>query len=341
PFAEEYLRGYFPPQLRPYEDRFIEHRLSREITCTLIANELVNRGGLSFAFRLSEESHASVVAVVRAFVAAKEIFGFDAIWNQIEALDNLVPDRVQQRMLIETRKLLERTSRWILRRYPNGFDVETVVAQFGPGARQMRDWLNSKPGNPDAGVANAGWANELTDAGVSPVLARLVDGLARAWVALDVVALSEETNVDALSAANIYLDFANALNLDWLLGEIIKLPRATHWEARARLGLRDELLDSQQRLVRAAISVTADSSPTSSAGAETDGSGLVEAWMAANEAPVLRYRKLLEELGAAQAVDYPMMAAAVSEFRLLQASSRGALDTGSGNSDAEPYSSAA
>ena len=39
---------------------------------------------------------------MRAYLLTREIFGFVALWQAIEALDNKVADEVQAEMLIDT-----------------------------------------------------------------------------------------------------------------------------------------------------------------------------------------------------------------------------------------------
>ena len=51
------LERYFPDPLpERYDEAIHEHRLRREILATLLANELVDRAGSTFAFRLGEET---------------------------------------------------------------------------------------------------------------------------------------------------------------------------------------------------------------------------------------------------------------------------------------------
>ena len=57
------LERYFPPPLpERYSARMRGHRLRREIISTVVANQLVDRAGMTFAFRLGEETGAAAVA---------------------------------------------------------------------------------------------------------------------------------------------------------------------------------------------------------------------------------------------------------------------------------------
>ena len=66
------------------------HPLRREIVTTLVVDDMVNRSGTTFLFRMNEESGASVADISRAWLVARAVFGMPAFWQQVEALDGQV-----------------------------------------------------------------------------------------------------------------------------------------------------------------------------------------------------------------------------------------------------------
>ena len=54
---------------------------------------MVNRGGITFAFRAEEETGATPEQVARAFVVCREVFDLPSFVREVEALDNVVSDR--------------------------------------------------------------------------------------------------------------------------------------------------------------------------------------------------------------------------------------------------------
>src|SRR5437763_4748333 len=81
------LPEYFPAPLR---DRFAEaireHPLRREITTTSLVNEVVDRGGITYAYRLAEELSASASGAVRAYSVAVAAFDLPSTWRAIAGL---------------------------------------------------------------------------------------------------------------------------------------------------------------------------------------------------------------------------------------------------------------
>src|SRR5204862_161272 len=89
PYLSTDLARYFPA---PLPERFAahleRHRLRREIIATRVANSLVDRAGLTFVFRLREETGGAAEDIARAYAVAREVFEMRPSWEQIEALDN-------------------------------------------------------------------------------------------------------------------------------------------------------------------------------------------------------------------------------------------------------------
>ncbi len=70
------LPQYFPAELR---DRFAAdirtHQLRREIVTTMLVNDLVDTSGITYAYRITEDTGVGPVDAVRAYVATDAIFG--------------------------------------------------------------------------------------------------------------------------------------------------------------------------------------------------------------------------------------------------------------------------
>ena len=137
PATERQLRTYFPGPLR--DERFAEdvagHPLRREIVTTAVANDLVNRGGITFVQRAGEETSATPVQIARAFLVSREVFGLDDFVARVEALDNVVPTQVQTRLYLEFRRLMDRSVRWFLASRPGRLQPAVEIERFAEVGR--------------------------------------------------------------------------------------------------------------------------------------------------------------------------------------------------------------
>ena len=109
------------------------HRLHREIITTAVVNDMVDRSGITFAFRLNEETGASVPDITAAWLVAREVFDMPGFWSQLKELDGEVDTSAQILALLEGRKLTERATRWLLHFRRPPFDIQATIDFFAGG----------------------------------------------------------------------------------------------------------------------------------------------------------------------------------------------------------------
>jgi glutamate dehydrogenase len=308
PYLANDLEGYFP---KPLPERFAVqmhgHRLRREIIATVVANQLVDRAGMTFAFRLGEETGATAATLARAYAVAREVYRLPELWARIEALDNRVSAHTQLEMLSEGRRLVERAARWLIRARQRPIDIAATVAQFTPGAAML---ARSLPELLDEGDRTAWHARRdgLQRAGVPSELAGRVAGLPSLVAALDIVEVAEATERRLDSVAAVYFVLGGRLQVNWLRDQIAELPGADRWQALARSALRDDLYSLHRALTQDVVQ---------SAGPDADVDGKIDAWMRANAGAVERSRTMLGEIRATRVLDLTTLPVALREVRNL------------------------
>ena len=123
----EDLRGYFPAALRErLAAQIAAHPLRREITATVVTNDLVNRAGITFVHDMRARTGRAAPEVARGYRIVREVFELPPLWAEIEALDNKVPAAVQTEMLLEIAGLVEHAAAWLLR--ANRLDIGREIA---------------------------------------------------------------------------------------------------------------------------------------------------------------------------------------------------------------------
>ena len=69
PAGRPFLDAYFPKRLREaYAEHFEAHALKREIVATLAVNHIINNAGVTFLWRVMNQSKAGIGEVVTAYV---------------------------------------------------------------------------------------------------------------------------------------------------------------------------------------------------------------------------------------------------------------------------------
>jgi glutamate dehydrogenase len=310
-YLERDLLAYFPAPLRErFPKRIMAHPLRREITATVVANAIVNRAGISFMSRLTDELGTSLPVIARAHVAARDLFDMVDVWATIDALGLAVPASTQAAMFLALRRLVERSARWLVR---NGdeLDLERIVSRFRDPVRTLLAQL------PDLVVGEAADrlaadARRLRDDGVPDALASRVAGFEAAASALPIADIASAVDASVTDVARVYFSLADRLRMDWLRDRIGELPRTDRWQTEARAALRDDLSDTKRALTEA---VLRDASATTHAARSPD--ARVQSWMAAHEAAVTRALTELSDIEAAGVFDLATLGAARRELREL------------------------
>ena len=189
-FARE-LQMYFPTHMRErFSGQIAQHRLSREIISTVTANGLANRMGITFAFRLGEETGSNAGEIARAYTIAKEVFEMESLCAGVEALDNQVRAQDQTYMLLESRRLVERAARWLLRNRPGPLEVRANIEHFAPGVEEVERLLSELLVSSSLRQLKTS-TNKLVKAGVPEALAHRVSKFTELFSALDIRGGSE------------------------------------------------------------------------------------------------------------------------------------------------------
>ncbi len=308
-FYRTALEAYFPMALRErYRERMGGHHLAREIISTVVANDMVNRAGITFAFRLGEETGGDAADIARAYTIARDVYRMPDLWAAIEALDNEVAAREQTRMLLESRKLVERTSRWLLRNRPQPLDVSANVEHFMGGVNELEASLDELLVSSAAEKVNSENAR-LIEAGVPAPLASRVSKLTVLYSALDIVEVARAVGLSVTQVGAVYFKLAHALELHWLRDEIVALPRENRWQTLARAALRDDLYAQEAALTADVLRTESEAS---------DAADRIEAWITKNHVAVARSRQVLADLKAGGSSDFAMMSVAMREIRALR-----------------------
>ncbi len=319
PFLAHDLERYFPEPLpERYNEQMRSHRLKREIIATVVANQLVDRAGTTFAFRLAEETGALPAVLARAYAAAREVLDMRNYWDAIERLDNLVSAQTQLEMLIEGRRLVERSTRWLVRANPYQVSIAQTIRRFKPGAELLAAALPDALEGSDRRVFD-GHAAELEHAGVPAELARRAAGMQSMLALFDIVEVAAATERDPEGVLKVYFRLGSRLELNWLRGRIIELPRANRWQALARAALRDDLFNLYRELTRKVL----DAGRVG--GDQINAQAAIEAWSERNEETLERALAMVADIRASRIYDYTTLPVALRELRSLL---RGATRTG-------------
>ena len=314
PYLRRVLDAYFPAPMRArFADRMDAHPLRREIITTSAVNEMIDTSGITFLFRLNEETGASVPDLTRAWMVAREVFDMSAFWHQVEDLAGRVGIAAQITLLLEGRKLTERAARWLLHNRRPPFDLQATVGFFADGVRTVRSGMPKLlTGRDLAGFEER--RDSYLDLGVPLDLAERVAAMVPTYSAFDVVQVAASSGRPIEETAEVYFDLADRLQITRLRDRITALPREDRWSTMARAALRDDLYAAH-------ASLTGDVLAASGSEGSRSPEARLAAWTSRNESAVGMAAHTLGEIWESERFTFTTLSVALRAVRTLVAAS--------------------
>ncbi|MEU4665995.1 NAD-glutamate dehydrogenase, partial [Micromonospora chalcea] len=306
-WTTDILVNYFPTPLRQrFADRMGRHRLRRDIVTTVLVNEAINRGGISFVFRVVEETAASAADVLRAYVVVREVFGLRDLWDAVEALDNKVSPELQTAVYLDTRRLLDRAVRWLVTNRRSPIDVPAEIDRLRDGVAQLLPDLEHRFWGTER-EAIAAHIESLVERGLPRDLAEQATRLMYSFGLLDIVETAQATRRDVGEVASVYFVLSDRFRVDALLSKISLLPREDRWQTLARMALRYDLYAALAALTAEVLGSTPDDVPPVER---------VQEWEQANATSIHRAHRAMGEFDESRA-DLSALSVLLRQIRTL------------------------
>ncbi len=291
--VEADLMGYFPKALQTrFADAIRTHRLRREIVATVLANDLVNRMGPTFAQGLAERTGHSPVDVVRAYLVVRHVFDLNDFWRDVEILDNRIPAPLQLELLGRSQSFVARTVSAVLQMAPRPIDIVGMNADLAPSLAALAAQSGTiLPAPAKQRMKQA--RQDLLQNGVPDELAARASLLEFLASGPDILVVAHATGRDPAEAAAVYYAVGQRFTLDELRAHAHTLKVANHWQRQESLALAEDLFAWQQKL---AIRILAQAN------------GQIPVWESANASQLARCDALLGEAHATPTFDLSMLA---------------------------------
>ncbi|TDB70332.1 NAD-glutamate dehydrogenase [Micromonospora sp. KC723] len=306
-WTTDVLVNYFPTPMRQrFADRMARHRLRRDIVTTVLVNEAINRGGISFVFRVVEETAASPADVIRAYVVVRDVFGLRELWDAVEALDNRISPELQTSVYLDTRRLLDRAVRWLVTNRRSPIDVPAEIDRLRSGVARLLPDLETRfhGGERESLAAHI---DTMTARGLPRELAEQATRLMYSFGLLDVVETAAASGRDVDEVASVYFVLSDLFRVDSLLSKISLLPREDRWQTLARMALRYDLYAALAALTAEVLDSTPDS---------LSGQDRVREWEQSNATSIHRARRAMGEFDESRA-DLAALSVLLRQIRTL------------------------
>ena len=237
PAMHDRLAGYFPPSVAAeYAEQLPRHPLAREITATVLTNEIVGQAGAAFLNQLVTRTGAGLAAAAEAYLVFDAALAAAPLRQAICSLGHDLPADEQYRLLAGIEELLGTMCEWALER---GLPVTAEAGTLERYRRQVDLYLKSLGGL----LPEADWhscrqqAERLQQAGLSAESAQRLAGLAWFENFLPLVELLETSGGDFYSVAHTFNEVRAQLGIDALVAALGEVVLRDRWDRLARQAL--------------------------------------------------------------------------------------------------------
>jgi len=302
PELAQELRSYFPEAVRHrLAAQIATHPLHREITATVITNEIVNRARITFVHDMRARTGRSPAEIAQAYMIVREVFELRNLWTEIEALDNKAAAQMQIEMLLEIADLVERAAAWLL--YRKRLALGPEISKFAPSVRRLAAALFDLLPPSDRNLVSER-SLRFAEAGAPEALATRIGGSMFLAAALDIADLAERSGKELDLAAWVYYGVGVQFALDEMRVAASRLRAETPWQKQAVEATIDDLFGLQTDLATHVLATgySAQSDP-------------IAAWSAAHAAALAPAEPLIRELRVTATPDLAMLVVASRQLR--------------------------
>lgn len=302
PDLAQELPSYFPkPIQQQYPEQLNHHPLRSELIATHLSNLIGNRLGPTIIHHLQEETRCAPMDAVRALLAARDIFGIQALWDELEALETELDNDLFSDLLLEIQQILSRTALWLLRNNSAPLSVARMIGLYRDGVQQVLQQLppllaDEQPLTPRDLLAQK--------AGLPETFVQLY----RFYYPLDIVMLAHQAGQSEQQAAEAYILMENKLGLWQLRDHIEALSGNDLWERKARVSLADELDRGLSSTIARLLNTTDSELPIKQR---------LDEWQQDHLNLLQHFQSICDEVNAQDAPNLAMLSVAVRELGLL------------------------
>lgn len=300
-YFEKDLLKYFPEILvEKFKKDVFSHKLRSEIISTFVTNSMINRVGITFFYRLTEDTGMKFCDIARAYAIVKDAFDLPSMWKEIESLNNKISANTQLDMFKEINVLIERSTAWLLRNLKQPIkNIETIIADYKPSLESVFTNLDELL-SPTAKKNYQNKFKSYTEAGVPKKLASKVASMNAMSSATQIVKISLSSKIDIVDVARTYFTAGTKLQLNYLRNRASSIPTDNYWHKLSIKSYIDSLFDQQMRITEEILFVDAKKKKYCPFKA-------LDLWLAKNQKHIKRYNELMLDIQNYEQPDFAML----------------------------------
>lgn len=217
PYYNDQLKSYFPEEMQgDFASQIRAHPLRRDIIATQLTNDLINRGGITMAMRLLDESGHDSGDMAAAYTVAEAVLKLDDCFAAIDALDNKIASELQLEVYERLRLTTRRMTGWFLHNGDFSKGLRAEIKAYKTGLARYLKGMKGRKADDQQAMQKAETLL-LIEQGLPKELAKMLADLTLQTEGLDVVLAAKQAGLDVSKLAVIDQTLDEALHLKALM----------------------------------------------------------------------------------------------------------------------------
>ena len=306
PALETMLVGRFPaPMRKKFADEIRAHQLRREMIATSLANLIINRLGLTHPFELAEEEGVGFAQVAASFVVARDLFGLDRLWRDLD--EAIMPETTRLRLFERVAAATGNLMSDVLRTAAGNVDASGMIDGLSGAVAQLKEARNELLAGKTR-EQSAALRAQLIEDGAPPALAGRVADLFDFDGAIGLARLALDTGIKPTRLTQAFTDIGGRLGLDWAQAMAAHMSPSDVWERLLVDGLARDFQQMRLDFLRRVLARK---------GAKDDPLGAVAHWAERNADAAAQFGALISRAQARPPVVPAMLAQIAAQARNL------------------------
>jgi glutamate dehydrogenase len=303
-----FLHNYFPDVLqhRPYLNAINKHLLKRDIIATTIANDVINRMGITYVHLIAKERGIEVAEIVKIYLLIRHIFSVEKLQYSIECLEKRIPMVEQYQILLRLKELIRNSTYWFL-------DNEDTTKLEHIASLYKKEMENLYPLIPELIVGETQHymvhlIRQLTCAGMPEEIATRISVVRALYASLNIIHVSQHSHFNLKLVASVYFFIGSYLDIVWFRDNLF-LNRGEFWDNLISCTLRNKFDRQQQELTEIILQepyVTQEKI-----------SIVVQRWYEKYQAQIDRWKAIVTSIKSIRQINLSLFFVAVEELARL------------------------
>lgn len=235
-YFDDILIDYFPIFVQDtYKDYVKKHPLRKEIIATELCNEIINRCGINFVFRLVYQTGKSIEEIVFSYCCIRQLLQLQDVWRVLDEQPN-----TQAEIVTAVNQQLYQACLWFITHYPQSHGIQRSIAKVNSSlSRLVEDYSHTALSFEKKGTK---------------ALPKVLNHMTLSVEMLKFLPLFNLIQKDSFKTViNAYYTVGDTFGIKWLLKTAEKIIPDSYWQRMYVEGCKQELYDIQIALTQTVL----------------------------------------------------------------------------------------